>query len=83
MPPSGLHTGMRLNEICRLHTEDAVLIDALRRSPVVELYGCWAGEYAGKTEGEREVHPDDIVSGRFFFREPVLYRLRAKAPNRT
>lgn len=68
----------------RNHQElHAVLVDSLRRSPVVELYGCWAGEYEARTEGGREIHPDDIVSDRFFFRERVLYRLRAKAPNET
>jgi hypothetical protein len=57
----------------------AVLVDALRRSPVVELYGCWAGEYGEETGGEREIEPGDVLSDRFFLRERVLYRLRAKA----
>jgi len=66
----------------RNHQElHAVLTDAHRRSPVVELYGCWAGEYDGKPEGEREIQPDDVLSERFCFRERVLYRLQAGADN--
>jgi hypothetical protein len=68
----------------RNHRElHAVLIDALGRSPVVELYGCWAGEYGERAEGDRDIQPDDILSDRFFFRERVLYRVRANAPNGT
>jgi|GEM_PF-4020999 len=59
----------------------AVLVDALRRSPMVELYGCWADDFREKTEVEREIQPAEIVSDRFFFRERVLYRLRAKSGN--
>ena len=56
-----------------------LLTDALRHSPVVELYGCWADDFREKTEGEQDIQPDDILSDRFFFRERVLYRLRGKA----
>lgn len=55
----------------------AVLIDALRHSGVVELYGCWDGDYAEKTEGVCDIEPDAIVAERFFFRERVLYRVAA------
>ena len=61
----------------------ALLTDALRHSLVVELYGCWADDFREKTEGEQDIQPDSILSDRFFFRERVLYRLRATAPNGT
>ena len=53
----------------------AVLIDALRHGGVVELYGCWDGDYAEKTEGVRDIEPDAILAERFFFRERMLYRV--------
>ena len=59
----------------------AVLADTLARSVVVELYGCWAGDYGKKTEGEQDIESDAILSERFFFRERVLYRIRREANN--
>ena len=74
----GMLVGLQTSPLCKM---TSLPCDKVRYSPVVELYGCWAGEYEEKTEGEREIQPGDIVSDRFFFRERVPYRLRAKADN--
>ena len=67
----------------RNHQElHAALTDALRHSVVVELYGCWTDHYREKTEGEQEIEADDILSQEFFFRERVLYRVRANRRGR-
>ena len=64
----------------RNHQElHAVLTDALSRSAVVELYGCWADYYRERAEAEQEIEADDILSQEFFFRERVLYRVKGGA----
>jgi hypothetical protein len=56
-----------------------ILTDVLRHSAMVELYGCWAGDYREKTEGELEIEADVILSEKFFLRERVLYRVKGNA----
>jgi hypothetical protein len=58
-----------------------ILTNALRKSAIVELYGCWADDddYGKKTKGELEIDVDAILSEKFFFRERVLYRVRGSA----
>jgi hypothetical protein len=58
-----------------------ILTDVLRHSAMVELYGCWAGDYREKTERELEIGVDDILSDRFFFKERVLYRVKGSPSN--
>jgi hypothetical protein len=74
--------GMNTEGTVKNHQElHALLTDMLRRSAVIELYGCWAGDYSEKTEGEQEIEADDILAEQFFFRERILYRVKGGANN--
>jgi hypothetical protein len=59
----------------------SVLVDVLQFSATAELYGCHADDCGEKTEGEREIQADEVLSEQFFFRERVLYRVIRAAYN--
>jgi hypothetical protein len=76
--------GMNTEGTAKNHRElYSLLSGVLRRSAMVELYGCWADEYGERSEGSQEMRAHDILPDHFFFRERMLYRVTAQANEET
>lgn len=50
----------------------------LKDQEFFEIYGCWDGDFAEKSEDREEIELDDLLDPEFYFKERGLYIVRMK-----
>ena len=59
------------------------LLDQLKTTDKIELYGCWDGEFKYPPSRHETISVHDIINDEFFLRERCHYTVNSKTPTKS